>query len=128
MPLLYLLPVITAIAFFISVYLTASKSKGKSGKYVFLFIMMIGTGLVYSLIEAIIIRIRFGYDNAIILDKLVFFILAIVVNSLNCLGKGYFVRKEFMKENSDYTGAVSRANILDTLGLVVMIVVLLMFK
>ena len=128
MPLLYYLPLVTAAAFVISVLLVVSKARGKKGRYVFLFIMMIGTGLALSLIEAIIIRSRFAYDNSIIIDKAVFFVLLILLNSFNCLGKALSMRKELVKEDSDYARAVSKANLLDTLGLMALICAIIIFK
>ncbi len=128
MPLLYILPIITAVAFVTGLFLMFGKAKGKGGKYIFLSVMMIGTGVMFSLTEAFIIFKRCGTDNGAILGKLPFFILALAVNSLNCLLKGLLMRKGFAGEDGDYTKAVSKANALDFLSVIALISVILVYK
>ncbi|MBR2577665.1 MAG: hypothetical protein IKE38_01920 [Erysipelotrichaceae bacterium] len=128
MPLLYSLPVITAGAFVAGLLLMLDKAKGKSGKYIFLSVMMIGTGIMFSLTETFIIFKRCGTDNGAVLEKLPFFILALAVDSLNCLLKGILMRKGFTGEDGDYAKAISKANALDFLSVLALIAVILVYR
>ena len=79
MPLFYLLPLITFIVFVISLFIFKKKDK------YLIFVSL--TGLVFSIVEAFIIYKQYGFDNGIILNNLFYFVLLIILNSLNCVIK-----------------------------------------
>ncbi len=79
MPLFYLLPLITFIVFVISLFIFKKKDK------YLIFVSL--TGLVFSAVEAFIIYKQYGLDNGIILNNLFYFVVIIILNSLNCIFK-----------------------------------------
>ena len=128
MYLLLYLPVTTVTAFIIAVFMILGKAKGKDIKYTVLFIFMAGTGLIFSLIEYILLFSKYGWDETVIMAKIIFFILPVLVNGFNCLGKGIVVSKGYGEKNVDYAGITGKLNMFDPLCLIVMIVTVLVFR
>ena len=82
MPLFYLLPLITFVIFLVSFLFFKKKDTN-----LFYLVFVSLTGLVFSVVEAFIIYKQYGFDNGVILDNLFYFVLLIILNSLNCIIK-----------------------------------------
>ena len=128
MPLLLYLPFTTFISFLFGLFFILNKARGKELKFNLLYVLMCGTGIVFSLIEYVLLFNKYGWDESILKEKMVIFILAVVLNSLNCLGKGIVVYKEYSKKDTDYTGITGKLNVFDPICLIFLIVVVLVFK
>ena len=128
MQLLLTLPVTTFISFFIALLMILIRSRGKNPRYTLLYVFMNGTGLIFSLIEYILLFNRYGWDDSALKRMIAVFILAVAVNSLNCIGKGIVVYKGYSDDKTDYTGITGKLNMFDPICLLVLIAVVLVFK
>ena len=83
---------------------------------------------IVSVITLILLFHKYGWDDSVLREKIAVFIIAIVVNSLNCIGKGIVVNKGYSRDKVDYTGITGKLNMFDPLCLLVLIAVVLVFK
>lgn len=127
MPLLNYLPIITAVFFVVGIVLLFKNADKIKFRNLILLFFMIGAGLAFSILETLLIYKNFGYDDLIIKEKLVIFIIGIIANSANCLLKGILINNEIKKGNS-YLFAVPKMSGIDILNLAVLIVFFLVFK
>lgn len=127
MPLLNYLPIITAVFFVIGAILLFKNADKIKFKNLILLLFMIGTGLALSLIETLLIYKNYAYDDLIIKEKIVIFIIAIIANSANCLLKGLLINNEIKKGNN-YLYAVPKMSGIDIFNLGILIIFFLVFK
>ena len=127
MPLLNYLPIITAVFFVIGCILLFKNADKIKFRNLILLFFMIGAGLVFSILESLLIYKNFGFDDLIIKEKIVIFIIGIIANSANCLLKGILINNEIKKGNN-YLYAVPKMSGIDILNLAVLIVFFLVFK
>lgn len=128
MPLINYLPLVTTISFVVSFIVIILSMKGKNIKYALLICFMLGTSLAIAIIEAIVIYHYHGLDNQIILDKMPVFIILLIVNSLFCLIKALFVKKEMTNDSPDYGKLILKISGVDPLCLGLLIVTIVIFK
>ncbi|MBR3228274.1 MAG: hypothetical protein IKF68_06995 [Erysipelotrichaceae bacterium] len=128
MRLLLVLPVMSLISFLMAMILLFGSAKGKKKGYNILFFFMTGTGIIFSLIEYILLFNKYGWDEAPLMEHIAVFVLAVVMNSLSCLGKGIVIQRGYGEKNVDYARITGRLNAFDPLCLIVLIAVVLVFK
>ena len=128
MPLLLYLPLTVFISFLFGLFFILNKAKGKEMKFSLLYVLMCGTGIVFSLIEYVLLFNKYGWDESVLKEKIAVFMLAIILNSLNCLGKGITVYKGYCRKDIDYTAITGRLNVFDPICLIFLIVTVLVFK
>ena len=128
MPLLYLLPIISAIVFIVCVVFLVIYYKDKKKSFMFLHIFMLGTNIAFALIEAIIIYHYHGLADQIIKEKLLVFIFLILMNAITYLLKESIIIKGLKKQESDYPGITTKLNLVDPLNLIILIITFITFK
>lgn len=82
---LFCLPGVTLFVFVFSLFFIKNKNTT--------LLFVCSTGLLFSFVETFIFYRQYGFDNLLVLNNLFYFVLVIVLNSLNCVLKMLFFSK-----------------------------------